>query len=385
MSLNVDTTAFTRRQRVLVVEDDRAIRAVLTGGLAASFDTLKAGDGQAAIELLTEIQNLPDVILTDVAMPRMDGFELCQKLRATERTKDIPIIMVTANADREFKIKALDFGVDDFVTKPFDIAEVKLRVRNLARVHHAQRIISGYAEALETRVAERTRELQRALSELSGAERELREAQSETVIKLAVACEFRDDDTAQHLHRMAGYSRLIAGELGLHADEIDRIEAAAPMHDIGKIGVPDNILLKPGKLTPDEFKVMQKHPGMGARILAGSTSPLLICAEQIALCHHEKFDGSGYPRGLSGQQIPIEGRIVALADVFDALTSRRCYKPAFSIEKSLGIIQEGNGKHFDPEVVAAFNRGLPQAMEICQTLKDPEPAPQPQAVETQVA
>lgn len=380
MGLQIDTQCFTRRLKVLVVEDDRAIRAVLTGGLAPSFDTLKAVDGQAALELLEESPELPDVVLTDVAMPRMDGFELCQKLRAHPRLREIPIIMVTANADRDFKIKALDFGVDDYVMKPFDLAEVKLRVRNLARVRQAQAIISGYASELEARVAERTRDLQRALHELSSAERELREAQGETVIKLAVACEYRDDDTAAHLHRMAGYSRVIAEEMGMAQDLIERIEAAAPMHDIGKIGVPDSILLKPAKLTPEEFKVMQRHPGIGARILANSTSPLLRCAEQIALCHHEKFDGTGYPRGLQGEQIPMEGRIVALADVFDALTTRRCYKPAFTIEKSLEIIREGDGRHFDPSVVAAFMRGLDRVVDIRERLKDPEPAVESRAV-----
>lgn len=381
MSLNIDINTLDRRHLVMIVEDDKCIRAVLSDGLSGNFDTVKAADGQAALDLLAELPQLPDVIMTDVSMPRVDGFELAQRVRNDRRFCEIPIIMVTANADREFKIKALDFGVDDYVTKPFDLAEVRLRVRNLARVRQAKLIISGYASELESRVSQRTIELQRALHELSDAESGLREAHAETVIKLAVACEYRDDDTAQHLKRMSGYSRVIAQRMGLSSAHVTSIETAAPMHDIGKIGVPDAILLKPGKLTPDEFKVMQKHPGIGARILAGSTSPLLVAAEQIALTHHEKFDGTGYPRNLKGEQIPIEGRIVALADVFDALTTRRCYKPAFSIEKSLDIIREGDGKHFDPAVVAAFNAGLDEVVDICDKHRDPEPVFQASSVE----
>ncbi len=381
MSLNIEINTLDRRHLVMIVEDDKCIRAVLADGLSGAFDTVKVADGQAALDLLDELPEPPDVIMTDVAMPRVDGFALAQHVRNDKRFCEIPIIMVTANADREFKIKALDFGVDDFVTKPFDLAEVRLRVRNLARVRHAKQIISGYAAELESRVSQRTLELQKALTELGAAESSLREAHNETVIKLAVACEYRDDDTAQHLKRMAGYSRVIAQHIGLSSEHVKSIETAAPMHDIGKIGVPDSILLKPGKLTPDEFKVMQKHPGIGARILTGSTSPLLVAAEQIALTHHEKFDGTGYPRNLKGEQIPIEGRIVALADVFDALTTRRCYKPAFSIEKSLEIIRDGNGKHFDPAVVAAFNAGLDEVVDICDKHRDPEPVSQATSVE----
>jgi putative two-component system response regulator len=381
MSHFIDHSSLDRRHRVLIVEDDRAIRAILADGLSGMFETEKAQDGQAGLDLLATMPTPPDVIMTDVSMPRIDGFEFAQRVRAQRQFAEVPIIMVTANADREFKIKALDFGVDDYVTKPFDLAEVKLRVRNLARVRQARQIIAGYASELEKRVAQRTVELQRALTELGSAEAGLREAHNETVIKLAVACEYRDDDTAQHLKRMAGYSRVIAQRIGLSTEQVKSIETAAPMHDIGKIGVPDSILLKPGKLTPDEFKIMQKHPGIGARILSGSSSPLLVAAETIALCHHEKFDGTGYPRNLKGDQIPIEGRIVALADVFDALTTRRCYKPAFSIEKSLEIIREGNGKHFDPAVVVAFNDGLDEVVDICHRHRDPEPVTQATSVE----
>ncbi|MCC6464871.1 MAG: response regulator [Planctomycetes bacterium] len=360
----------TARQRVLVVEDDRNIRAVLVGGLSQQFETLKAGDGQAALDLLGELDQPPDVVLTDVNMPRVDGFELAKAMRTNPRTAEVPIVMLTANADRDFKLKALDFGVDDYVTKPFDLAEVKLRIRNLAKVRQAQRLLANYAEELELRVAERTSELSRLVKELTSTQGELIQARTETIHKLCVACEYRDDDTAQHLTRMATYSRIIAQNMNLSAEQVQLIEAAAPMHDVGKIGVPDSILLKPAKLTPEEFKVMQQHPGIGGRILTGSTSPFLQEACSIAITHHEKWDGSGYPAGLKGEEIPLAGRIVALADVFDALTQKRVYKPAFSIEKSMGIIMDGTGKHFDPTIVQAFRRGLDEAVAICEKLRD---------------
>jgi putative two-component system response regulator len=355
---------------VLIVEDDAAIRAVLGDGMRSQFNTLKARDGVAAMEMLQSLADLPDVIVTDVMMPRMDGFELSKTLRANRNTAAVPILMLTANADREFKLKALEFGVDDFVTKPFDLAEVKLRVRNLSNVRQAQRILSRYTSELEERVAERTEELQRLVHQLTETHGELLEARTESVHILGVACEYRDDDTAAHLKRMALYTRLIAENLGLRVEEVQLLEAAAPMHDIGKIGVPDTILLKPGKLTPDEFRIMQQHPGIGARILADAKSPMLQQAYEIALHHHEKWDGSGYPQRIAGEDIPLSARIVALADVFDALTQKRVYKPAFSIEKSMGIIREGIGAHFDPAIADAFEKGLDTAIDICNQYRD---------------
>lgn len=350
--------------RVLVVEDDQSIRRVLVGGLRKNFDTLKAADGQIALDLIKELDRPPDVVLTDVNMPRVNGFELATALRENEETEEIPIIMLTANADREFKIRALEFGVDDYVTKPFDMSEVRLRVRNLANIRAARLVMDSYAQTLELKVAERTADMRVLIEELTDTRSELLDARTETVLKLGVACEYRDDDTAAHLTRMAQFTRIIGENMGLDAETIRQIEAAAPMHDIGKIGVPDNILQKPGKLTSDEFKTMQMHAGIGARILQDSTSPLLKEAYIIALTHHEKWDGSGYPHGKSGEDIPLAGRIVALADVFDALTQKRCYKDAFSIEKSMSIINEGEGKHFDPDVVKAFKLGLDEAVTI---------------------
>ena len=360
----LDNPILGQRMRVLVVEDDESIRRVLVGGLRKNFDTLKAADGKIALDLIKDLDRPPDVILTDVNMPRVNGFELATALRKNEETEEIPIIMLTANADREFKLRALEFGVDDYVTKPFDMSEVRLRVRNLANIRAARLIMGNYTQTLELQVAERTADMRVLIEELTDTRSDLLNARTETVLKLGIACEYRDDDTAAHLTRMAQFTRIIGENMGLDAETIRQIEAAAPMHDIGKIGVPDNILQKPGKLTADEFKTMQTHPGIGARILQGSTSPLLKEAYIIALTHHEKWDGSGYPNGKSGEEIPLAGRIVALADVFDALTQKRCYKDAFSIEKSMSIINEGEGKHFDPDVVKAFKLGLDEAITI---------------------
>ena len=193
---------------------------------------------------------------------------------------------------------------------------------------------------------------------------ELKEAYLDTIFRLSVAAEYKDDDTAAHIHRMSRYSAILAEGLGLSAHEVEGIRYASPMHDIGKLGVPDSILMKPAKLTPMEFKEMQNHTVFGAKILENAKAELLRISEQIAFTHHEKWDGSGYPRGLKGENIPLSGRIVALADVFDALTSKRCYKPAFSLEESMKIIQEGTGRHFDPKVVQAFNNNLEKIVAV---------------------
>jgi putative two-component system response regulator len=359
-----------RKPTVLIVEDEAEIRDMLVDAMEDAFEVLEANDGQDALDRISTLAEPPDVVLTDLRMPNVDGFQLAELLRKDRKAENIPILMLTGNVNREFKIKALELGLDDYITKPFDLAEVKLRVRNLANVRQAQRILARYTDELEDRVAQRTSELQRLVHRLTETHNDLLAARTESVHVLGVACEYRDDDTAAHLKRMAFYTKIIADNLGLDRQTSEMLEAAAPMHDIGKIGVPDSILLKPAKLTPDEFRIMQQHPGIGARILADATSPMLKQAHEIALYHHEKWDGTGYPKKIKGEQIPLSARIVALADVFDALTQKRVYKPAFSIEKSMDIIENSIGTHFDPDVVSAFKRNLDAAVDIAMRYRD---------------
>lgn len=273
----------------------------------------------------------PDLVVVDQMMPGLSGVELVQRFRV--RHPDVPILMVTANADLALRHEALHSGATDFLTKPIDNVEFSARVRNMLALRHNRNLL-----------AQAVRE---ATASLVASERE-------TIFCLARAAEYRDPETGAHIQRMAHYARLIARELGCSLDEQDLILQAAPMHDVGKVGTPDAILLKPGRLTPDEFEVMKQHADIGHRILSAHPSRLLQEAAVIALTHHEKFDGSGYPRGLAGADIPLVGRITAVADVFDALTSERPYKKAWTLEAASALLREGAGSHFDPACVQAF-------------------------------
>lgn len=285
----------------------------------------------------------PDIVLIDRNMPYIDGLELLE--RFNRRYPDrilLPVVMLTADTAPETRLEALRLGASDFLNKPFDPTEVLLRVSGQLdrRALHVQ--VQRYNEELEDRVRERTRELE--------------EAQVEIVDRLATAAECRDDDTGEHVQRVANLAAAIADEVGMPQDEIELFRLAVRLHDVGKIGVSDTILLKKGRLDPDEMAAMRRHTLEGSQILAGSRFPLLKMAEQIALCHHERWDGEGYPSGLRGEEIPLTARIAAVADVFDALTHARPYKPAWSAEDALSEIANNRGTHFDPAVVDAFLR-----------------------------
>jgi len=467
------------------------------------YQVEKAKNGKEALEKIAE--RSPDIILLDVMMPGMDGFEVCRILKEDEKTRDIPVVMVTALNQIENKVTGIETGADDYLIKPFHRNELIARVKSLLKVrtlndkvkkyqytirslfelttlsedfrdrggifnelakrtaeltgmekvvialvennllqvkasYHlnddkelytflsqngpirkvietgkqlvavndsqiakqfnlnlsyvciplksiskdvigalcafgingdmsegtvrvlsivAQRIaseiqIKDRSRVLEDTVDKRTKALRESLEKLEEAHSEISHAYEEIVYRLSVAAEYKDEDTAAHIHRISYYSEALARKLGLPEEEVKLIKLASPMHDIGKIGIPDSILLKPGQLTPDEFEIMKQHTIMGARILAGSSSPLLSMAEEIAISHHEKYDGSGYPYGVMGENIPLVGRIVAIADVFDALLTPRVYKPAFDLDNTLTIMKEGKGKHFDPNLVDAF-------------------------------
>ncbi|HEX3726158.1 MAG TPA: HD domain-containing phosphohydrolase [Pirellulales bacterium] len=306
----------------------------------------------------------PDVLLLDIMMPHMSGLDILAALRAEERFAHMPVVILTAMTDRQTKQQALELGASDFLAKPVDPVELIPRIRNVLVVKRHSDYLQRYSQELEAAVLRRTAELARS--------------RQEVIHCLARAAEFRDDDTGRHVMRVGRYARLIAEELGWHGEPLNLVEQAAQLHDIGKIGIPDNVLLKPGKLTPEEFEIIQKHTGYGKRImqrlpdaeanvLRGHTelgckllqdteSPILALAAVIAISHHERWDGQGYPLGLAGEDIPIEGRITAVADVFDALSSRRPYKAPFSLDKCLRILEDGRGTQFDPTVLDAFFR-----------------------------
>lgn len=298
----------------------------------------------------------PDLILLDLNMPHVDGFGVLAKLKALNDPLLPPVIVLTAQTGRDFKLRSLNDGARDFLSKPFDRAELQARVRNLLDAHLAHCLLHNQKNVLDELVHQRTAEL--------------RHTRLQVIERLGRAAEYRDNETGLHISRMSHYSRVIAKHLGYSKVECDTILHASPMHDIGKIGIPDSILLKPARLTSEEFEVIKRHPEIGARLLDGDDSSLMAMAREIALTHHEKWDGSGYPQGLRGEEIPLVGRIVAVADVFDAVTSERPYKKAWSVEDAINLIKQGSGSHFDPEVVNAFIATLTEILTFKEKYRD---------------
>lgn len=305
--------------------------------------------------------NEPDLVVVDYMMPSMDGIEFTRQFRQLANYADIPILMVTANSETSVRHQALASGVSDFLNKPLDSNEFLARTKNMLALRQSQKKLINHAAWLA--------------DEVEKATAKIKEQERETIFCLAKAAEYRDPETGAHIQRMAHYSKHIAHQLSLSKQQQDLLLEAAPMHDIGKVGIPDLILLKPGKLTIDEFTIMKQHAFIGYELLNESSSPLLKVAAEIAYTHHEKYDGSGYPRGLVGEDIPIFGRIVAVADVFDALTSERPYKKAWSIDEALQFLHDGIGKHFDPSCVEAFFRDFDEIIGIKNTFMDDENEP----------
>jgi putative two-component system response regulator len=283
----------------------------------------------------------PDLILLDLMMPELDGFGVMEQLRGVVPSDAyLPILILTADISAENKRRALAAGARDFLTKPFDATEALLRMQNLLEPRSLHRQLKDQNHQLEERVAQRTAQLQ--------------ESQFEVLQRLARAAEYRDDDTGQHTNRVGGFAAELARRMGMDSTQVDLIHAAAPLHDVGKIGISDSILLKPGRLTPEEFATMKAHASIGANLLSGGQSELVKLAEIIAGTHHERWDGSGYPQGLRGEEIPLCGRIVALADVFDALSNERPYKPAWPLSEVVAEIRGQSGRQFDPQLVSIF-------------------------------
>ena len=316
-------------------------------------------------------QDPPDLVLLDIMMPQVSGLDILQAIRSDAQFAHLPVLILTAATDRNLKIRALELGATDFLNKPIDVQDL------IPRVHNAL-LMKAYRDDLELKVQQRTEQLQHA--------------QEEVVHCLARAAEYRDNETGRHVIRVSRYVEIIARELGLPTSRVALIKQASTLHDMGKVGIPDAVLLKPGKLTNDEFSLMQRHCEygadicshsvdggnslpkehalMGVRLMESCTSPLLKMATRIAATHHEKWDGSGYPNGLCGEEIPIEGRITAVADVFDALSSKRPYKDAFPAEKCIAILKEGRGQHFDPQLVDLFFNRMDEVLEIRDQFAD---------------
>jgi putative two-component system response regulator len=343
---------------VLII-DDSDINLTLTKALVA-----KLGDCQpvlfdnplAALDWCREHQ--PDLVIVDYMMPDMDGLRFIGAFRALHGRNEIPILMITANNQKDVRYEALLGGANDFLTKPIDHIEFSARARNMLSLRQGQKFLADRTQHLSEMVEARTREI--------------RERERELIFRISRAAEFRDPETGAHIQRMAHYSQIIASSLGLDAATQKLILEAAPMHDVGKIGIPDYILLKPGKLTPEEFEVMKGHARLGHELLKESDSEIMRASATVALSHHEKYDGSGYPNQLKGQAIPLFGRIVAVADVFDALTSERPYKRAWPLEDAIRYLEDGRGAHFDPLCVEALLAGWDAVLDIRQRFQDDE-------------
>jgi two-component system response regulator RpfG len=342
----------------MVVDDQSTGRAILEQVVRGLDERVVIeGFARPVDAVVWATRHVSDLVLVDYMMPDMDGIEFVKRLRALPGYEHVPIVMVTVHDDRKVRYAALDAGITDFLTKPVDARECLARCRNLLTLRRQHLVLEDRRRLLEHMVEDATREV--------------REREKETLLRLARAGEFRDEETGYHLIRMSRYSRLIANALGLEHDEAETVELAAPLHDIGKIGIPDQILLKPDKLDAIEWEVMRRHPVIGHEILKGSASKYVRMGALIALGHHEKYDGSGYPNGLVGDHIPLCARIVAVADVYDALTSLRPYKKPWASAQAFEYVTSQAGGHFDPRLVEAFDGMKKEVMQIQNQWRDP--------------
>jgi putative two-component system response regulator len=361
------------KKKILVVDDEEQNIKLFSSLLRAEgYETDTATNGREAVEKVRA--SSPDLVLLDIMMPDMDGYEACSLIKSDAASANIPVVIVTALSDRESKLRGLEVSANEFLTKPIDRVELILRVKNLLRIKEYGDFMVRHNQILEEEVRKRTYDLQLAMDEIESAHREIKESYIETIYRLTLAAEYKDEDTATHIKRISYYCKLLAEHMGQSPDFVETLFYAGPMHDIGKIGIPDNILLKPGKLSSEEFDVIKTHTTIGARILSRSSSEYLSAAETVALTHHERWDGSGYPKGLKGEEIPLMGRIMNIVDQYDSLRSKRPYKPPFSHEQTYGIIVKGDGRtrpdHFDPDILEAFKKAADAFDSIYEGHKD---------------
>lgn len=336
-----------QRPKILVADDERINLDLMEAVLdRLGYEVFLAGNGREALTL--SLEKMPDLILMDIVMPGMSGLEVTKKLKDDIRTKIIPIVVVSGNSEIPDRVKALDAGADDFLNKPVDATELKARIRSLLKVKAYNDHMINYQKELESAVSQRTVQLKASLEKIKSAS-------LEAIYRLSLAAEYKNKETGDHIKRVSHYAEAIAERMGLGRGTVEAILYATPMHDVGKIGIPDHILLKPGKHDEQEWEIMKQHTVIGARIMEGSGYGFIRLASVIALTHHERWDGSGYPRGLKGRKIPLAGRITALADFFDAMTSERPYRSGVhTFEQTIEIIKNNSGSHFDPEVVNCF-------------------------------
>ncbi|MCS6288882.1 MAG: response regulator [Nitrospira sp.] len=360
--------AILENRNILIVDDEEPIRRLLGYLLEPhGYKVALAGEAREARQRMESGSYA--LVLCDVNMPGESGMDLIRHILTQYPTT--AVIMITGLDSPVLANAALDMGAFGYVIKPFEANEVLINVANALRRRKLEIENAMHRENLEEVVRTRTIALQQALEWLERSEKELRLSREETIQRLAIAAEYRDSSTAQHIQRMSHYCELLARRYGLSPERCDLIRTASPMHDIGKIGTPDHVLLKPGKFTPEEFKVITQHTEIGYRILAGSDSELLKVAALIAWTHHERFDGTGYPRGLKGETIPLEGRITAIADNFDALTTQRVYKPAYDFDHAKELMLKERGKHFDPELLDIFFDSMKEITRIYDQFADP--------------
>lgn len=366
----MDKPIMSELETILIVDDNPENRALLAGLLKPHYRLLVATSGAQALTICHKQK--PDLVLLDIMMPEMDGYEVCQRMRADPELQDIPVIFLTAKSQIEDEQRGFDVGAVDYIQKPISPPILLVRTRTHLRLRQAMKLLAEQNETLELKVKERTHELE-AL-------------QDATIIAMASLAETRDNETGNHIRRTQRYIEVLANQLlleGQYADQLtpESIKAlykSSPLHDIGKVGIPDHVLLKPGKLTEEEFEIMKLHTVLGRDVIDTVEQCIhfecdfLTFAKEIAYSHQEKWDGSGYPEGLKGAEIPLSARLMALADVYDALISKRVYKPPFSHEKALAIIEEGRGQHFDPIIVDAFLSVEDKFKQIAKELADEE-------------